>query len=150
MCSAGTWRKENMDVNKERITSLIGDIEKSLTLLKDFSQKGKKELYEDQIILGSVKYYFMTAIAACCDICNHITSKERWGVPDSYAGCFNLLKDNKLISEDFAKKLVNMAKFRNLLVHSYHKIDDEKIYEFLQTELGVFQTYIDLISNQYL
>ena len=92
----------------------------------------------------------MTAIAACCDICNHITSKERWGVPDSYASCFYLLKDHGVISDDFAKKLVNMAKFRNLLVHFYRKIDDEKVYEFLQTELDVFQTYIDVIAKQYL
>jgi uncharacterized protein YutE (UPF0331/DUF86 family) len=144
------WRRGNVGVNRERIISLIGEIEKSLQLLKEFSRVEKDELLGDLKSLGSLKYYFITAIAACCDICNHITSKERWGVPDSYSGCFYMLKDHGIISADFTKKLVNMAKFRNLLVHFYGKIDDERIYEFLQTELEVFQTYIDVIAQQYL
>jgi uncharacterized protein YutE (UPF0331/DUF86 family) len=139
-----------MEVNKERITYLIGEIEKSVTVLKEFSLRDKEDLLGDLKSLGSVKYFFITAIEACIDICNHITSKERWGVPDSYADCFNLLKDNHVIDEMFSKKLVNMAKFRNLLVHFYQKIDDEKVYEFLHSELENFQSFIDLISARYL
>lgn len=139
-----------MQVNKERIIALIGEIEKSLSVLKEFTLDEKDDLLGNLKSLGSVKYYFITAIEACIDICNHVSSKERWGVPDSYSSCFNMLKDNRFVSPDFAKKLVNMAKFRNLLVHFYGKIDDEKVYEFLHSELGVFDEYIRLISEKYL
>jgi len=139
-----------MGVNKERVTALIGEIEKAVTILKEFAAKPKDEILGDLKSLGSIKYYFITAIEACIDICNHISAKERWGVPDSYSGCFYNLKENHVIGEAFAVKMVNMAKFRNLLVHFYRKIDDEKVYEFLQSELENFQVYIDLISKRYL
>ena len=139
-----------MAVNKERIAALIGEIEKALGVLKEFAVVEKEELLGDLKSLGSVKYFLITGIEACSDICNHISSKERWGIPDSYASCFTTLRDNGVISAEFAGKLVNMAKFRNLLVHFYRKIDDEKVYEFLQSELTVFQDYIDVISKRYL
>jgi uncharacterized protein YutE (UPF0331/DUF86 family) len=139
-----------MEVNKDKITALIGEIEKSVNVLKELKQIKKEDLLEDLKALGSVKYYFIIAIEACIDICNHIASKQRWGIPNSYATCFNLLKDCNVLDDAFARKMVNMAKFRNLLVHFYRKVDDEKVYEFLQTELQSFQTYIDLISKRYL
>jgi uncharacterized protein YutE (UPF0331/DUF86 family) len=137
-------------VDKEKIIGLIGEIEKSVTVLKEFSGKQKAAILGDLKALGSIKYYFITAIEACIDICNHITSRERWGVPDSYSECFDLLKENNVLSKEFSKKMVNMAKFRNMLVHLYAKIDDGKVYKFLQSELDSFQKYINRISELYL
>lgn len=139
-----------MGINKERIIALIGEIEKSVTILKEFAGKPKDELLGDLKSLGSIKYYFIIGIEACIDICNHISAKEKWGIPDSYSSCFFCLKDNHVISEEFAIKMVSMAKFRNLLVHFYRKVDDEKVYEFLQSELENFQIYIDVVSKRYL
>lgn len=139
-----------MGINKERLIALIGEVEKSVTILKEFAGKPKDEILADLKSLGSIKYYFIIAIEACIDICSHITAKEKWGISDSYANCFFCLKENHVISEAFAIKMVSMAKFRNLLVHFYLKIDDEKVYEFLQSELENFQIYIDIISKKYL
>ena len=43
-----------------------------------------------------------------------------------------------------------MAKFRNLLVHLYWKVNDEKIYEILQYELVDFDEFIEQIARRYL
>ncbi len=45
---------------------------------------------------------------------------------------FQKLEEDDLIEKELADKLSNMAKFRNLLVHQYTKIDDKKVYEILQ------------------
>lgn len=128
----------------------MGEIEKFVTVLKEFAGIKKKEFLGDLTVLGSVKYYFIMAIGACLDICYHITAKERWGSPDNYSNCIRLLKENNVFDEEFSKLLVSMVKFRFLLLHHAQKIDDEKVYGFLQTELGNFQIYIDLISKKYL
>ena len=139
-----------MGIDKERILKLIGEIEKALTVLTEFAGKEEAAILGDLKALGSIKYYFITAIEACIDICNHITSKERWGVPDSYSNCFDLLRENNILDKEFSKKMANMAKFRNALVHLYWKIDDEKVYEFLHSELDSFEKYINKISERYL
>ncbi|HXL02441.1 MAG TPA: DUF86 domain-containing protein [Candidatus Atribacteria bacterium] len=36
---------------------------------------------------------------------------------------------------NYTQNLANMAKFRNLLVHLYWKVDDERLYQILQSQL---------------
>jgi uncharacterized protein YutE (UPF0331/DUF86 family) len=92
----------------------------------------------------------MVAVEACIDISNHIIAKEHIGVPESYSDCFKILRDRGIISKELSEKLINMAKFRNLLVHLYWKVNDEKIYEILQYELVDFDEFIEQIARRYL
>ncbi len=139
-----------MTIDRERIVFLIGEIEKSLTILKEFSLKRREEVISDLKILGSIKYYLIVAIEACIDISNHIIAKEHLGVPQTYSDCFKILQANNIISNQLAQKLINMAKFRNLLVHLYWDINDKKIYEILQSELDDFKEFIKQISTAIL
>lgn len=139
-----------MEVDKERIVFLIGEIEKAVSILKDYREEEREALISDLRALGSVKYYLILAIEACVDICNHIIAKEHLDVPESYSECFKILGDRNIISKELSEKLINMAKFRNLLVHLYWKVDDEKIYEILQSELGDFDEFIKQIARKYL
>ena len=139
-----------MGVDKERIVFLIGEIEKAVSILKDYREEEREALISDLRALGSVKYYLILAIEACVDICNHIIAKEHLDVPESYSECFKILGDRNIISKELSEKLINMAKFRNLLVHLYWKVDDGKIYEILQSELGDFDEFIKQIARKYL
>ncbi len=40
-----------------------------------------------------------------------------------------------------------MAKFRNLLIHLYTKIDDIEVYRILKENLGDVKIFIKFISN---
>jgi len=139
-----------MGIDKERIISLIGEIEKALGILREYKQTEKEELISNLRALGSVKYYLILAMEACVDICNHIIAKEHIGVPESYSDCFKMLRDGGIISRELSERLINMAKFRNLLVHLYWKVDDEKIYEILQSELDDFEEFIGQVARRYL
>jgi uncharacterized protein YutE (UPF0331/DUF86 family) len=139
-----------MGIDKERLVFLIGEIEKAVAILKSFREEKRKDLISDVRALGSVKYYLILAIEACVDIGNHILAKEHLGVPDSYSDCFKMLGDRGIISRDLSEKLINMAKFRNLLVHLYWKVEDEKIYEILHSELEDLDEFIAQIARRYL
>lgn len=139
-----------MEVDKERIVYLIGEIEKAVSILKEYAQKGKEEIITDLRALGCIKYYLIVSIEACVDIGNHIIAKEHLGVPESYSDCFKMLGSKNIISGELSEKLINMAKFRNLLVHLYWKVEDEEIYEILQSELDDFKDFITQIAKKYL
>lgn len=139
-----------MTVDIEKIISLTGEIEKSLTILKDYSEQQKEEIVSDLKVLGSIKYYLLVSIEACIDIANHIIAKEHLGVPKTYSDCFKILQERKIISSQLAHKLINMAKFRNLLVRFYCNVNDEEIYKIIQTELDDFSEFIRQISIKYL
>ena len=40
-----------------------------------------------------------------------------------------------------------MARFRNLLVHVYWKVDNEKLFHILQKNLGDFQRFEEFIRD---
>lgn len=71
-------------------------------------------------------------------------------MPESYADGFVLLGDKKIIPAELAQDLTNMAKIRNLLVHLYWKVDDERLYQILQSRLKDLDLFIDCITKKYL
>jgi len=121
-----------------------------LNILKEFQKEEKEKIVGDLKTLGSVKYYFIVVMEGCIDICNHLLSREHWGVPESYVNGFVLLGDKKIIPAELAQEMINMAKFRNLLIHLYWKVDDERLYQILQSRLKDLDLFIGCITKKYL
>ena len=69
--------------------------------------------------------------------------EEHLGIPKTYSDCFKILQERKIISKQLDQKLLNIARFRNLLIHFYWNVNDEKIYEILQAGLNDFNEFAD-------
>jgi uncharacterized protein YutE (UPF0331/DUF86 family) len=148
--SGNTLWREEVEVDRERIVRLIGEVERALNVLKEYQTVEKQDFTGDLTTLGSAKYYLMVAAEACIDICNHIVAKERIGVPESCADCFRLLANKRTIPHERSEKLVRMAKFRNLLVHLYGRVDNARVYDLIRSELDDFYRFIHHIARTYL
>ncbi len=57
------------------------------------------------------------------------------------------LGEKKIISEALQNKLVEMAGYRNRLVHLYHMMNDEELYEILQKDLRDLAFFVAEINN---
>lgn len=59
----------------------------------------------------------------------------------------------KLLSEymndlwELLPNLINMARFRNLIVHDYARIDNEVVFAILKRRLGDFDAYAQAIAH---
>jgi uncharacterized protein YutE (UPF0331/DUF86 family) len=60
------------------------------------------------------------------------------GVPATSQEAIELLRDAGIFPATFADTLVQMARFRNLLVHVYAPIDIERVYDHLHNHLDDF------------
>jgi len=87
------------------------------------------------------------AIEACLDIANHIISDERLREPEDNRDVFKILGENKIISARLQKKLEDMASFRNLIVHSYAKIDNEIVFGILKKRLRDIEEFMKVVSK---
>jgi uncharacterized protein YutE (UPF0331/DUF86 family) len=81
---------------------------------------------DDPIWLDGIKYLFVTAIEACVDVAHHLAASERWGAPDTNAAAFDLLARHGLVDGDPARRLAKAVGFRNVLVHRYAIVDDDR------------------------
>jgi uncharacterized protein YutE (UPF0331/DUF86 family) len=134
-------------INPNLVAAKISEIQQSLERLYSISSKGRDIFLTDPDLIDSAKYRLITAIEAAISICNHIIVRKFKRVPESYSDCFTILHECGVISLDLTEKLGNMARFRNMLVHIYWEIDDERIFDILTTDLIDLDSYIKEIMQ---
>jgi uncharacterized protein YutE (UPF0331/DUF86 family) len=78
---------------------------------------------------------------AALGLCYHISASRLRRVPGQYAACFDTLLDAGIISPDLADRLKAMARFRNLLVHMYKKVEPAAVHAILQKHLGDLRAF---------
>ena len=89
-------------------------------------------------------------IEGCISLCTHIAAKEFHKVPESYADCFTTLFEKDIIDEKLALRLSKMVGFRNLLIHRYWDIDDNKVYTYMKNDISIVKDYLSLVKKRYL
>lgn len=102
----------------------------------------KDDFLQKRHIIAGAKYYFIVAIEASIDLSNHLISQNNFPIPESYADSFRILKDEGALSPELTLKLMDMARFRNRLVHIYWDVDDEMIYEILNHDVHDIRTFL--------
>ena len=139
------------NLDPERIRELSGIIGEALNKLKELARVSKEEFLKDFRNTESAKYLLVVATEAAIDICNHIVVKQGGRAPKDYADCFMALKELGVISANLAKRLVKMARFRNLVVHLYWQVDNAKVFEIIRRDLGdleAFQKQVAVYINK--
>ena len=135
------------NLDRERVATLVGEARKALGLLYQHRDEGEKELLASEVKLGNVKYQFIVAVESCIDICTHLAAKLYVRAPESYAGCFDLLREGNVINEGIAVQMRDLAKFRNLLVHGYWEVDNRRVIEKLRNDLGHLEEFLKKVSG---
>ena len=120
-----------MKVVNEKIKFLCEEIENSVGILKGYAQEEKEEFIFTSTSLSNVRFYLIIAIEACIEICCHIIEIEGMETSTSYSDCFRMLGEKGIITEHLSSKLVEMAKFRIILMHLYGREINEKFCPFL-------------------
>lgn len=98
-------------------------------------------------MLNSAKYLLIVAAEAALDICNHLVARRGGRSPEDYAECMSVLAEIGALDEQLRRRLVRMARFRNLLVHRYAKVDDGEVHRVLGQDLDDFDAYLRSIGS---
>ena len=86
-------------------------------------------------------------IKICADVGSHIISDRGYRIPKTYADTFRVLYESKVIKKNLFERMERMAKFRNILVHHYDKVDAGIVVGILKSNLIDFLSYKDVIVN---
>ncbi len=138
------------NVNSVIINERLNHIKEGVKNLKEFLKMPKKDFLKDKKLISAVKYEIIKTFEAISSICSHILVKKFGIKPSFYAECFEILKKNKILEEKLADNLSKMAKFRNLIIHMYQKVDDEKVYEIIKNGIRDIEDFIKVIEGKFL
>lgn len=139
-----------MAIDIEKIKQRITEIKENIEKIKKYSSLPEKEFWEDERNILSIKHLLLESIEACGNICVHISAKKLFKAPSSFTECFENLYKSKVIDEDLSTKLIKMARFRNILVHRYWQIDDQKILDYAKNSHGDFNHFLKAIIKSTL
>ncbi len=136
-------------VSIEKLSRKVIQLDECLGTLAEISKVSEENFIKDKIIIGSAKYYLQIGIECCLDIANHIIAAERMRAPKDYADAFAVLEENGIVQSKLGKKLRQMAKFRNRLVHLYGDVDDRFVYGFMKTDTDDIRSFRKKIIETY-
>ncbi len=123
---------------KDRIAVKLKDMRKYVVeleeMLPDELLGYKKNLTERRACEKTIELALETVI----DIVSMIVAYEKVGVPSSEDELIGLFSKTAMFSPALLSSLKAMKGFRNILVHRYGEVDDEKVYHFLTEELDDF------------
>jgi uncharacterized protein YutE (UPF0331/DUF86 family) len=106
-----------------------------------------EEFVEDHIVSASAERNFQVAIQAALDIGGLLLSALSTDVPREYGEIFPRLAEIGVLPGGFAQRLVQMAKFRNVLVHLYITVDTKRVYHYLQHDLGDLELFAQYVGK---
>ncbi len=132
-------------VKPEVIENRIKKLQDYLEKLVELKNINKNEFITDFRNSNSAKYLLQVSIECCLDIANHIIASEKFRSPDDYADSFRILNEQKIVPDSLIDRLIEMAKFRNRIVHIYWEVDEDLIYDIMQNYLSDFELFIKSI-----
>jgi uncharacterized protein YutE (UPF0331/DUF86 family) len=136
-------------VSLEKIFEKFSLLDEYLELLGKIAKMPMDEFLKDKILIGSAKYYLQVSIECCLDVANHIIAAERYRVPQDYADSFKVIEEQDLVPEDLGKRLQQMAKFRNRLVHLYGTIDDSNVHKYINKDVNDLVEFKSIVIRRY-
>jgi uncharacterized protein YutE (UPF0331/DUF86 family) len=132
-------------VDRTLMMRKLSELEGYLSQVREFSSIKPEEYSGDWKIQRIIERTLQMMIELAVDISAHLISDRRLRVPTGYADTFRVLHEGGLISEDLYQVLVQMAKFRNIVVHHYDQIDESIVVDILRNHLGDFLLFRDAV-----
>lgn len=120
-------------------------LDEYLEQLQEFASVSLDQYRGDWKTQRIVERTLQMLIELCVDTATHIISDRKLRIPMSYSDAFKVLHENKLIDDDLHTVLDKMAKFRNIVVHHYDKVDETIVVTILRKHLGDFQLFREAI-----
>jgi uncharacterized protein YutE (UPF0331/DUF86 family) len=133
------------DIVMERLTLLRNELQ-YLKQERD-NLRSFKEYLDNVRLRRAVERSLQVSVEACLDIGRRIIAQERFRYPEDNADVFRVLYEEKVVSAQLLSALLEMARFRNLIVHNYARIDDARVYGILKRHLGDFDVFARAIVD---
>ena len=134
-------------VDKTLILRKLSELDEYFKQIKEFEEITVLQYSDDWKIQRIIERTLQMMIETCVDIASHIIADKGYRVPKSYSDAFKVLLDEKIVSSRLFDVLQKMAKFRNIVVHHYDKVDAEIVVGILKKDLRDFTSYKDAIIS---
>jgi uncharacterized protein YutE (UPF0331/DUF86 family) len=95
-----------------------------------------------------VAFNLHLAVENCIDIAAHIISENGWGVPGSASEMFYTLEGRGMLDSQLTERMVKAVGLRNLIVHEYGRIDINRLFATVRSNLDDLTAFLSAIFSK--
>jgi uncharacterized protein YutE (UPF0331/DUF86 family) len=128
-------------VDEALILRKLADLDQYYSQLNEYENTTADQYSNDWKIQRIIERTLQMMIETCADIAGHIIADKGFRIPKSYADTFKVLLEEKILDRKLYTIMEKIAKFRNIVVHHYDKVDAEIVTAILKNDLGDFVNY---------
>jgi uncharacterized protein YutE (UPF0331/DUF86 family) len=132
-------------VDEALILRKLSELDEYYRQIKEYEKITVDRYSGDWKIQRIIERTLQMMIETCVDVAGHIIADRQFRIPKSYADTFKVLHEEKILDSKLSDALAKMAKFRNIVVHHYDKVDTEIVVNILKNNLKDFIKYRDAI-----
>jgi uncharacterized protein YutE (UPF0331/DUF86 family) len=134
-------------VDETLILRKLSELEEYFGQITEYKASTVEDYKNDWKLQRIIDRTLQMMIETCVDIAGHIISDNNYRIPDSYADAFKVLSENKIIQPGLCRTMMQISKFRNIIVHQYDRVDAEIVVGILHKRLDDFNTYKESIID---
>ncbi len=132
-----------LSLNREMIEARLANIRNCLIEMYKLAELSKEEFLSDVRNWAACETFLRRALEGMFDIGRHILARiGGFEAGLEYKSIAKVLGDRGVVSQEMAERLVPIAGYRNRLVHFYHEITPEEIYDIIRNDLPDIENFI--------
>ncbi len=134
-------------LNLNKIQKILSLIQEYLEELESLAQLSLEEFLADKKTQAAAESFLRRALEAIFDVSRHILSKIYNFKDIEYKKIAKELGKKGIVDKNYAEILIKMTGYRNRMVHFYHEIPPEELYEIIKNHLSDVERFISEITK---
>ncbi len=125
---------------KRRIKDKVNELDRYLGEFAEIKPQTLEEYLEDFKTRAACERYAEVIIESIIDLAFLVVKYKGLKQPDNDLHVFDILAQNKIISDVLARKLQDAKRMRNILAHEYGTVDNEIVFNAIKEEIEIDTT----------
>jgi uncharacterized protein YutE (UPF0331/DUF86 family) len=129
------------------IKARFHQIRRSLELLGEIRKHSRQEFVSNAYFTSTGERQLQIAIQAAIEVGQYVLSALGLDTPANYADVFAKLAAAGVVPHGLALRMAGMARFRNLLVHLYMEVDEDRVFTVIREDLGDLSAFVEAVTT---
>ena len=134
-----------MIISQRVVTDRLDWVQRMLTTIRGLPLDDQESFFADSRNVWTADACLRRALEALFDLGRHILAKGFNQVPSEYKQVATALGDMNVLSSEEAELMRLLAGYRNRLIHFYHEVSADELYQICAHQLGDMER----ITNAY-
>ncbi|MCK5233744.1 MAG: DUF86 domain-containing protein [Candidatus Aenigmarchaeota archaeon] len=132
-------------IDKERILDTLRELDGFLEELDAAMPETMEEYLASSEKRRVCERLLQLSIECVVDASISLVRGLRLGTISDEENAFTKLEAKKVLSKSLSKRLKDMKGFRNVLVHRYAQLENERVYDLLENNLNDFENFKEAV-----